>query len=418
MDTIKTFFTYQWQRKILALLTAIVIWFFVDHSITDSTTITNVPIRVINIPEDKTIPNMQPNGIISKRIALTLTGTKNVIDQLEPGDIEVVLDASSIQQNDWVVQILKKNLLSLNPSIDLSRHISEVTYPEFVLKFSKVTTAKIPVKVVTPKNNPPQGYEYLDIWPQQLFHVVVGPEEQVQELLKAGLELEIDMNMISKSELDKIKTSRENFHDDEVSFFIPEHWKKIVLPIKNGITEDINDPEAQNLHIDFLRREYLPIKRDVAIRAFYPLETAAKFNPVKTPLIIDGKLKKSNDVTFLSVPLFARDVSRLFLEVVEDNLEIIIIAEEKSDLAALHWSLQVVDPHILEDTYVNTLISHNAGGTLKSNEPRHTKKRENHLRMRFREYLQKLVLYTAPDKKLQLDARVTNDGISVIPTTL
>jgi hypothetical protein len=419
MDYFQSFFTYNWQRKLVALITALVIWFFVNQSITDTKTIPNVPIRIINLPDDKTIPGMQPNGIIGKRIPLKLQGTKNVVDMLEPGDLEVLLDVSAVQQNDWVVQISKKNLVSLNPAIDLSRHISDVTHPEFVLKFSQLMNAKIPVAVNLPNGEPPPGYEFLDIWPRQLTHTVVGPQEQVQELMAKGLELDIDMNMISKADLDKIKVTRENFHDDEVSFYIPMHWKKVVLPFKGGMLEEISDADGQKLHIDFLRREYLPLNQDISVRAFYPLATLDTINPKTMPLLAQGKLKEKNGVFFLSTPLYISDSSIQFLDVIKDNLEIVVLVENIKDTTAFNWSLEVIDPQLLEDKYVNTLISYNNSNAIsKGSEFRHNKKREKHLRERFRLFAQRLTLYTAPEKKLQLDVRLTKEGISAIPTVL
>lgn len=414
MDQIRAFFTYNWQRKAVAILTAIVIWFFVNQSITDTKTIPNVPIRIINLPEDKVIPGMQPNGIIGKRIPLKLQGTKNVVDMLEPGDLEVLLDVSAVQQNDWVVQISKKNLVSLNPAIDLSRHISEVTHPEFVLKFSQLMTGKIPVTILPPEGDPPSGYDYLDIWPQTLSHTVVGPQEQVQDLMSKGVQLEIDMHMISKADLDKIKPTRENFHDDEVSFYIPMHWKKVFLPFKGGIYDEISDVDAQKLHIDFLRQEYLPLNQDISVRAFYPLETIDTINPNSTPLLAQGKIKEKNGLFFLAMPLYTFDVSAQFLEVVKDNLEIALLMENSKERNAFNWSLNVIDPHLLEDKYVNKLISYNSN----TNGKGHNKKREAHLRERFRGFLRKLTLFTAPDKKLQLDVRLTKEGISAIPTAI
>lgn len=419
MDRIKSFFTFHWQRKLVAFLSAIVIWIFVNQSITDIKTIPNVPIRIINLPEDKTIPGMQPNGTIGKRIPLTIQGTKNIIHLIEPGDIEVELDASTIQQNDWVVQVNKKNLKTLNPSIDLSRHISEVSHPEFVLKFSQLMTAKIPINVSKPKGEAPQGYKYLDIWPQKLMQTITGPQEQVRELINKGADLIIDMNLISKSDLDKLKPSRDNYHDDEVSFFIPSHWKKVHLPFKGGVLEDLNDPEAQDLHIDFLKREYFPLPSHIAMRVFYPLETLDTLNPKTAPLLSEGKIQIQSEVPFLSMPLYIRDVSLLFLEVIQNNIEIVIVAKTPSETnPELNWTAQVVDPHILEDVYVNSLMAQNSSAGINSGEPRHTKKREIHLRERFRSYVQKLILYTAPDKKLQFDIRLNKEGISAVPTSL
>lgn len=414
MDLMRSFFTYHWQRKLVAFLTAIVIWFFVNQSITDTKTIPNVPIRIVNLPEDKVIPGMQPNGIIGKRIPLKLQGSKNVVDMLEPGDLEVLLDVSTVQQNDWVVQLSKKNLVSLNPAIDLSRHISEVTHPEFVLKFSQLMTGKIPVTVLPPKGDPPPGYEYLDFWPQTLTHTVTGPKEQVQELMTKGAPLEIDLGMISKADLDKIQSTRENFHDDEVSFYIPLHWRKILLPFKGGNFDELSEVEAQKLHIDFLRLEYLPLNQPISIRAFYPLDTMDTMNPKTAPLMAQGKINEKNGLFFLSIPLYLYGVSDQFLEIIKDNLEITLIMENSKERNAFNWSLEVIDAHVLEDRYVNKLISHSTSIPFKG----HSKKRESHLRERFRKFLRKLTLYTAPDKKLQIDVRLTKEGISVIPISL
>jgi hypothetical protein len=416
MDHLKQLILNNWQQKLVAVIAASVIWFFVNQSITDTKTISNVPIRVINIPEDKTISFMQPNGIIPKRIPLTLSGSKDVIHALEPGDLEVLLDASGVQDNEWIVQISKKNLVSLNPTIDLSRHISDVKHPEFVLKFNQLMTASVPVKIKT-TGHPPRGYTYLDTWPQELKQTITGPQEQVQELMNEQLEIEIDMDKITKADLDKIDSSKENFHDDEVSFFIPAHWKTLSLPFKGGMTEELNDPEGQNLHIDFLRQQYLPIERDIAIRPFYPLVTLDSINPVITPILPDEKVKVTHGVAYLSMPLLVRDVSPLFLEIVRDYLEIIILAQP-GEAAPLKWSLQVVDPDFLEEKYVNALISHSLERAPNSKEPRHTRKRENHLRSRFRSYLKNMTLYSLPDRKLQLDARLQQNGISIVPASL
>jgi len=345
-----------------------------------------------------------------------LSGSKDVIHDLEPGDIEVLLDATGIQDNDWIVQISKKNLVSLNPSIDLSRHISDVKHPEFVLKFSEIMTADIPVVIKT-KGHAPNGYTYLDTWPQKLKQSVTGPQEQVQELMNEVLTIEINMDLISKADLDKIKSSRENFHDDEVSFFIPAHWKTINVPFKGGYKEELNDSEAQNLHIDFMRQEFTPIQRDIQIRPFYPLATLNQINPASTPILADDKIQIMDHVAFLTLPLYMRDVSPLFVEIVRDFLEIVLVVENE-DKAPLNWSLQVIDVDLLEDKYVNALIANSIGRSPNNKEPRHTKKREAHLRSRFRSYVQNLTLYTSPDKKLQLDARLQNAGISVVPASI
>ena len=140
---IHTLFIHQWQRKLMALATAFIIWFFVNYTITSSKTIPSVPIRVINLPTDKTIYGLLPNGFLSKRTALTLSGTSDVIDQLEPGDVEILLDVSNLP-SDGIVQITKKNLISLNPNINLSKYVTSVSHPDLVIKMSPTFNRKNP----------------------------------------------------------------------------------------------------------------------------------------------------------------------------------------------------------------------------------------------------------------------------------
>ena len=94
-----------WQRKLVAISTALIIWLFVNHSIISTKTIANVPIRIIKLPPDKTIIGLLPNGVLKKRMTLTLSGTRDVIEELEPGDLEVVIDASIIDRFDVTVMV-------------------------------------------------------------------------------------------------------------------------------------------------------------------------------------------------------------------------------------------------------------------------------------------------------------------------
>ncbi len=134
MDSlISRIFIKHWQRKLVALLIAIIVWMVVSQSIITTKTIHAVPIRIINVSANKSIEGLLPNGFLSQRITLNLSGSKEVIDHLEPGDIEVLLDATD-KTSPWVVHITKKNLISLNPDIDLIHHITQISHTEFILK--------------------------------------------------------------------------------------------------------------------------------------------------------------------------------------------------------------------------------------------------------------------------------------------
>ncbi len=404
---VNRFFFHQWQRKLLAFLAAIFIWFFVNHSISSSKTIASVPIRIINTPADQTIQDLQPNGFMSKRITLTLTGTKNVIDQLEPGDVEILLDASHLGPNGFV-QITKKNLVSLNPHFNLLKHVSSVTHPEFVIKMSPVLTDNIPITINSPVGDPPPGYEFLDIWPMHLLQTVSGPKEEVLSLKNKGLELTFSLHDITKEHLDSLQENEK--YEDEVTFYIPESWKKIHIPFLTRGPEVLNDPEAKNLQINFLRKSFIPIKQDLSLQVFYPLKYSTTINPSTYPLLASNSVQFKNHLPILSIPLLAANVSELFVEIVKHNLEIEIVAVPPTEREWLEWSVNFIDPTHLEDAYVAFLLSKN-----KSIESVQTKirEREKHYRNRFRMYMQQFTLYISPQNKLEIESWIEDGKIKI-----
>lgn len=409
---ITSLFLHQWQRKLTALVTAMVIWFFVNYTIISSKTIPSVPIRVLNLPADKTIHGLLPNGFLSKRTALTLTGTRDVIDQLEPGDLEVVLDVSNLP-NDGIVQITKKNLKSLNPNVNLPKHVTSVSHPEFVIKMSPILTERIPIIINPPIGKAPQGYEFLDIWPTKLFQTVNGPQEQVQELKSKGLELTFNLSDISQNSLNALE--RNGLYDDEISFVVPDQWKKVEIPISMRGIEPINDPEAQYLQIYFLRKQLLPIKNELPIHVFYPLKTSEAINPATYPLAIAGFIHVKNEIPILTIPLFANNVSKLFLEVVKDNIELDIVAAPTNEREKLEWGITFIDDAHLEDTYVAFSLNQsvNSEGVQSINS-----QREAHFRERFRLYTQQFSLHLSPQYKLEVESRLHEGKIRVhIPNT-
>jgi hypothetical protein len=407
MESIFSQFLFDnWQRKLVAVLAAIVIWVFVNHSITGTKTITQVPIRVINLPEDKTVIGLLPNGILAKRLTVTLTGTKDVIEQLEPGDLEIVLDVSNIP-DEWIVQITKKNLVSLNPSIDLIRHVTQVTYNEFVLKMSRLMTAKIPIAIGKPIGNPPKEYEYLDIWPKQFMHTVSGPEEQVQKMKLEGIELIFDLDSITKTDLDTIRSQQKG--SDEVSFIVPNKWKQVSIPFLNNALEEINDPEAQNLRIDFLWQQILPIGENIPIRLFFPIKNLEQFNPETVSLQENPFMHSKKGVFLFSLPLVTYNVSRTFLDIIKENIEIAIIVDPKGEKKNLQWSVEFLDPIALENRYVDFFIS----ASKKSKSPFNGALKEKYLRQRFKDYMQKFALYRSLNQQLRLENTLEDHKVIV-----
>lgn len=406
---INKFIYNNWQRKITAILIGLIIWFFVNQTITATKTIPSVPIRIIGLPVDKTVHGLLPNGFLSQRTAITFQGTKEVVEKLEPGDVEVVLDVSNLP-NEGVVQITKKNLISLDPNTSLSRHITNIAHPELVIKMSRILTEEIPVYILPPKGTPPKGYSYLDIWPRELKQTLSGPEEYIEDLRKKGLEIHFNLDDI-KEDLSNIHSSSNPLFDDEVVFSIPEEWKTISIPFPNNITESLNDPNAKNLQISFLKLNSIPLKTELPIHLFFPLKTSEQANPDIYTIASGFPVSLKNSIPVLEVPLIVKNVSKLFLDIVKDNMEIDIVIAPKEERESLAWSIGFIDINHMEDSYVALQLNQ----YLKtSNGPYlHQTEKEAQYRERFRHYLQNFSLYLTDNQPLEIDASLQDKKVLI-----
>jgi hypothetical protein len=401
-------FVENWHRKLVSLFLACSIWFIVDHSMTTTRTVENIPVRVTNLPPQKTIEGMQVNGILNKRVTMTLTGNKNALDDLTSNDLEVVIDAVG-KSDEWIATIDRKNLYSLNPDLDPAKMISKATPVEIIIRQSKLVSEKIPVLVTQPIGEAPKGYQFLDVWPYHLYVTVNGPEESVKRLKSKGLKLTFNLNDISRAELDALSGTRKSGGADEVSFYVPSSWKKIALQQLSEAPVEIDDPQAKALRIDFSRQDLIPIGNSVPIMVYFPAKYSNTLNPETYTLATNDLILKKNGIKSLTMPLFAQGVSRLFLETVKDMIQIIIIAAPKSERESLQWMTQFVYPHDLEDRYVAKVMSEStdeAAGV----QPH---LREDYLRNRFRSYMNKFRLYTPSGKKLKLKIELQANAISV-----
>lgn len=401
-------FVYQWQRKLVTLLTAFLVWTFVSHTITATKIVPSVPVRLINMPADKTVQGLLSNGFLLKRMTLTLTGSKDVIEQIEPGDLEVIIDASAFP-NETAIQVTKKNLISLNPDLNLSKHINSVSNPEFVLKMSPLVTEQIPIRIKQPLGIAPEGFEYLDIWPALLFQTVSGPDEDIYELKERGIDLTLNLDEISKEQLDML--AEKNPSKDEIHFFIPEAWKKVTIPILAKHPISINDQDERLMQINFLKKGRISLKNGLPVRVFYPLKYSKEVSPEKYPLKYASPIENENGIALLKESLFALGVSKIFMEAVKDYLEIQIVALPQTETEKLPWSIGFVAEDMLIAKYVASEMSldklSHSPNALKESE------HEELLKKRFEFYKQNLILYLKQEIPLELESRLESDFIVI-----
>jgi len=407
MAVLRDLFLQNWERKVISLFLAIVIWLVVNHSLTTTKILENVPVRLINIPVGMTVEGLQPSGILSKKISMTLQGNKTELSQIASNDIEVVLDAMD-KSDQWLATITRKNLLALNPDINLSKAIKRVVIQRLPINFTRMVTEKIPVVVTQPIGEAPKDYQFLDVWPYRLSMSVSGPEAVIKQLKAKGMNLTFNLSDITRADLEA-----QDYKSDEVSFFVPDEWKEISIPSLSDRPFVIDDPQGNELRIDFVRSDLHPIAKAIPINLFFPPEHSMTLNPETYSLATSGLVQRFHGLHLLRKPLYAKGVSHLFVELVQDMLEISILLSPKTEKKQLDWSVQFLNSRVLEDKYVSILMSDDNNN---NNDPSYLKRREEYLRDRFRHYMNHFQFYKSDSEKFDLKVELQENQITVEET--
>jgi len=407
---LRKIFLDNWQRKLVALLISIFIWFQVGHSLISSRTISNVPIRVINIPTGKTISDLQSNGTLTKRVNLTVVGNKNLLDDLTANDLEVVIDAQD-RKEDWVADITKRNLTSVNPEIDLNKVLTRVAPTTRFIQVTKLVTEKIPIFITQPIGEAPNGYQFLDIWPYQLTLTVSGPEEVVKRLKSRGVRLTFDLSDITKAELDALRARPDSPQGEEVTFFVPDQWKRVSIPLLSEDTPiEIDDPRAKDLRIDFSRVSLIPIHSRIPVSLYFPTEGLKTYNPKIISMGTSPLIEKASDLFVLTPHLYAKGVTPRFVQVVQQMIQLSVTVDPAKEDQHLNWSVEFINPRLLEDRYVSLQMSDIVDEELRELQPL---VREEYLRNRFRSYMNLFQLYKADDTRLDLHIKLDNRKVVI-----
>ena len=346
-----------WQRKLIAVILSMIVWMVVNHSMTVTKTFHDIPIKVINIPPGKTIEGLKANSLLKNSISLTITGNKNVLDSLTSSDLEVMLDALG-KGNEWVAKISKKNLISFNPDIDINKSIKKITHQDFIIKLCKLVTERVPIIITDPVGELPKGYQFIDITPNHLYITVSGPEDIVKELKSKARKLTFNLSSISFSELKTAEAKKpKNSHSEVSSFYIPNSWKKMTFSNLSDQAIEIDDPEAKHLRINFSKTSLIPLKNPIQIQVYYPEKYINSINPTTHSLEVNTFIQDKKGLKLTTPKLFASGVSRLFVDIVQDMIELVIIASPRSERQLLMWNIQFVYPSELEDRFVSKSIS-------------------------------------------------------------
>ncbi|WP_213319009.1 CdaR family protein [Chlamydiifrater volucris] len=399
-------FVKNWPRKLVSLVFAASIWFLVNQTVTITKTLTNVPIRIVGLLPEQTVVGLLPTGLLNKRITITVTGNKTTVQDLRSNDLEVVIDASGHRES-WIASVDKYNLVSINQNIDVRKQVTSVAASDIFINLTKFITEDIIITVMPPTGNPPKGYEYLDVWPKYLSQKISGPQEQVSALKEQGLELTLNLNKVSAEELDRNYV--EQNHHDEVIFKVPDSWKKISIPFGDNTLITLNDPKADFLRILFLKQELMPLDVKLPIFLFFPIKYSDSANPLNYSVLTTSTVSQKNGISVLNTPLYVRDVSRLFLNVVKDNLTVaVVVAPSQEPNSLANWAVEFIDEKTLENTFVKAATEQEAfeHEILRQAD-------EQQIRHRFREYLRKMTLFDDSGTPLSLFATIQDNKVII-----
>ncbi|WP_201457038.1 hypothetical protein [Chlamydia sp. 17-3921] len=402
-------FIQNWLRKAVSLGFAVIIWILVGQSITVTRTLTNIPVRIVDLEAEQTVLGLQKNGLLNKKVSLTITGNKSTIQELRSSNLEVVISAAGHSES-WIATINKHNLVSLEQETNISKGILHIAANDLFIHLTQYVTEDITVTITTPIGSTPKGYEYLDVWPKILHQKVSGPKEHVNALKEQNLELTFNLNKVSFEELERNRIAQGN--RDEIIFPVPEEWKKIFIPFENTYIS-LNDPQADFLRLLFLKQDFVYLDLNLPVFLFFPVKNLSKINPQvyflesRDPIVL-------NQGTFqLNIPLYVKEVSRLFLDVVKNNIAVTIVVAPLHNQTSLGWAVEFIDEKTLEDTFVQAIIAQEYGilHDLALID-------ESSIRHRFREYLRKLALFTEDGALLNLSAEIHDNKIVIQTKTI
>ncbi|HKK01078.1 MAG TPA: CdaR family protein [Desulfuromonadales bacterium] len=162
--------TENWFLKLLSLVFAIVLWFFVmgEQKLEVGYA---VPLELKNIPVGMMVANDVPS-LIDVRIS----GPRTLLMNLHPNDISISVDLKDLQPGLTTFRRLEEHL-----NIPSALKVTRVS-PSFVdVKLERIRDRKVPVKVVL-TGAPAEGFEVVSTSANPSRVIVEGAESEVKNV--------------------------------------------------------------------------------------------------------------------------------------------------------------------------------------------------------------------------------------------
>ncbi len=163
--------------KLLALLIAAGMWFFVNAGERDAEMAVQVPVELRNLPANVMLTSPRVDFI-----DLVVSGPRTLLNRIDPERVSVALDLQGVRSGPAVFRVLPETL-------DLPRGVTVVrlTPSEVTLEFAAILRKRVPVHVAF-TGKPPGGLRVTDTRVAPESVEVVGPAKEVQALKAAETE--------------------------------------------------------------------------------------------------------------------------------------------------------------------------------------------------------------------------------------
>ncbi|ETR79982.1 hypothetical protein X556_0697, partial [Chlamydia pneumoniae B21] len=154
--------------------------------------------------------------------------------------------------------------------------------------------------------------------------------------------------------------------------------------------------------------ECIPLNLNLPVFLFFPVTFIQTMNPLEYSLDPVPPIILNHGIHQINIPLYVKDVSRQFLDVVKNNMALTIVMPSPQDPSSINWAIEFLDEKTLENTFLQTIIAQEHGilHDIALID-------EAGIRHRFREYLRKLALFTADGEPLNLIAEIKNNKVVI-----
>lgn len=200
----KGFFTKNVSLKLLSIVLAIILWYFVINEKAGETALS---IR----PDFRNIPS---SLIIFKNpaesINIRVTGPVTLLRGLNPRDIKALIDLSDAKPGVATFGIQPENII-----VPRGLQVTMVSPASITLRFEKLIKKKLLIEAVL-VGKPSEGYKITGVWVEPTYIEVFGAENELKGLKKIFTE-EIDVSDLKKDSVKKVGLRLGGLHIKSVS---------------------------------------------------------------------------------------------------------------------------------------------------------------------------------------------------------